>query len=144
MTTKTKFLLISLFLFATSVFGQTDPPPAAVPSDSATILIDRIIQVTKHEKYFTDYCKKEVNDFANKKNWTKEKTDKILASISFKQYKPSIHNAYVQYSVDQLVLLLEALISINKNETSFTTMIVTNPMMQNNLDVYVDGLIQGV
>ena len=142
-TKKTPHFLIPFFLFATTVFGQTSPPPIAMPADSSVILVDKIIEVTKHEKYFVDYCTKKVKNYSIENNWTPEKTNQILESIKFKYYNSTIYNSYAFYSIDQLKSLLDTLTLLNKNAKSSLTMVLTNSMMQSNLDLFVDGVIKG-
>ena len=142
-TKKVPYLLITFFLFVTTVFGQTNPPPIAMPADSSVILMDKIIEVTRHEKYFVDYCTKKVNNYAAENNWTTDKTKQILESIKFKYYNSTVYNSYAFYSIDQLKSLLDTLTLFNKDAKSSLTMILTNSMMQSNLDLFVDGVIKG-
>lgn len=142
-TKKVSYLLIMFFLFATTVFGQTNPPPMEMPADSSLILVDKIIEVTRHEKYFIDYCTKKVNKYAAENNWTTDKTKQTLESIKFKYYNSTIYNSYSFYSVDQLKSLLDTLTLLNKDSKSSSRMVLTNSMMQNNLDLFVDGVIKG-
>ena len=79
-TKKVSYLLIAFFLFALKVTGQTDPPPPppmAMPKDSSFILVDKIIEVTKHEKYYVDYCTKKVE------NYSKENFNKFVLKYQF-------------------------------------------------------------
>lgn len=142
-TKKVPYLLIAFFLLTTTVFGQTNPPPMAMATDSGIILVNKIIEVTKHEKYFVDYCTKKVKNYSIENNWTLEKTNQILESIKFKYYNSTIYNSYAFYSIGQLKSLLETLTLLNKDPKSSLTMILTNSMMQSNLDLFVDGVIKG-
>ena len=135
-------LIFTVFLF-TNAIGQTSPPPMALPKDSSRIFIDKIIEVTNHESYFIDYCTKKVNNYAAENNWKAEKTKNILASIKFKYYNSTIYNSYAFYSLDQLKLLLDAVTSLNTNPKNNLPMILTNSMMQSNLDLFVESLIAG-
>ena len=144
MTSKISLLTISfLFLSRITVFGQDDPPPMAMPNDSSIILVDKIIAVTEHEKYFIDYCTNKVKAYAQENSWTKEKTNTILQSIKFKYYNTTIYNSYAFYSINQLKKLIEALTLLNTNPKKHLTMVLTNSMMQNNLDSFVEGVIEG-
>ena len=144
MTTKKMLYFIILFLLAgITVFGQTAPPSMAMPKESGVILVDKIIQVTNHEKYFVDYCTKKVNNYATENNWTLEKTRQILESIKFKYYNSTIYNSYAFYSIDQLKSVLNTLTLLNKNSKSDLTMILTNSMMQSNLELFVESVIKG-
>jgi hypothetical protein len=110
MTTPTKqtFILILLIVSFTKVVGQVGPPRMAMPTDSNSLLIDKILEVTNHEKYFTDYCTKKVLDFAKENNWSQDKTTEILSSIQFKNYSSTIYNSYAFYTTAQLTKLLDA------------------------------------
>lgn len=144
MTTK-NLLFVTAFIFHCSLtaFGQTNPPTMAMPKDSSIILIDKIIEVTKHEKYFIEYCTKKVKNYSIENNWTQEKTNQILESLKFKYYNSTIYNSYAFYSIDQLKILVETLTLINNDTKNNLTMVLTNSMMQNNLDLFVDGVIKG-
>ena len=144
MTAKKALHFLSLLFFiSTTAFGQTNPPPMSMPTDSNRIFVDKIIEVTKHEKYFVDYCTKKVKSYANENSWTPANTNQILESIMFKYYNSTIYNSYAFYSIDQLKSLLETLTLLNKDAKSSLTMILTNSMMQSNLDLFVDGVIKG-
>ena len=144
MTTK-NLLFVTAFIFHCSLtaFGQTNPPTMAMPEDSSIILIDKIIEITKHEKYFIEYCTKKVKNYSIENNWTQEKTNQILESLKFKYYNSTIYNSYAFYSIDQLKILVETLTLINNDTKNNLTMVLTNSMMQNNLDLFVDGVIKG-
>jgi len=144
MTTRKVLYTIALFFFfGTTSFGQTNPPPMAMPNDSSVIIVDKIIEVTKHEKYFVDYCTKKVKKYATENNWTPEKTTQILGSIKFKYYNSTIYNSYAFYSIDQLKALLDTMTLLNSDSKNSLTMVLTNSMMQSNLDLFIDGVIKG-
>ncbi|MEO6453412.1 MAG: hypothetical protein ABIN97_05035 [Ginsengibacter sp.] len=140
---KVFFLIVSIIFYSIASFGQTNPPPMAMPQDSTVILVDKIIEVTNHERYFVDYCTKKIEKYALENNWTPEKESRILLSIKFKYYNSTIYNSYAFYSVDQLKILLNALTLINNNTKSHLTMVLTNSMMQSNLDLFIEGVIEG-
>src|SRR5690349_9698895 len=117
MTTK-EFLLTSLISIGSIVvFGQTEepipppPPPMemAMPKGINIKVVDEIIRVSNHEKYFIDYCTEKVNRFARSHNWTTQKTNQILKSIKFGFYNSTIYNSYATYSTEELNKILEAL-----------------------------------
>jgi len=78
-----KKTIIFLFLFASfsKVSGQVAPPPIAMPTDSNTLLIDKIIQVTNHEKYFIDYCSQKIIVFAKDTEKNRRDTKKCKVQI---------------------------------------------------------------
>lgn len=144
MKTKINIILIFSLLFSClTAIGQTNPPSMGMPKENNKILIDKIISATEHEKYFIDYCTKKVKNYATENNWTPEKTTQILESINFKYYNYTIYNSYAFYSSDQLKKILDAVVILNKNPKNKLTMILTNSMMQNNLELFVDGIIKG-
>lgn len=135
------FLMLSLSVY--QVNAQDAPPPMAMPSEANSILIDSLIKVTGHEQFFIEYCTKKVKEQAIIDKWPSFQTEKILKSIKFKYYDDTIYNSYADYSAEELRKLLEALKIINKKANSWTLFILTNNMMQSNLDVFVESLIQG-
>jgi hypothetical protein len=141
--TKQTIILFFFLAFASRVSGQVAPPPAAMPTENNTILIDKIIQVTNHEQYFADYCSKKILSYAKENNWTKEKTDEILNSAKFKYYNSTIYNSYAFYPTSQLTKLLELLTDLSKTVRPSQMFILTNQMMQSNLDLFVKTVIEG-
>ena len=115
----------------------------AMPNDSSTLLIDKIIEVTNHEKYFKDYCTMKVMTYAKESGWTQDKTTEILSSIKFKYYNSTIYNSYAFYTTTQLTKLLDALTELTKTSKSSQVFVLTNQMMQSNLDLFVKSVIEG-
>jgi len=136
-------LAIILSFLSLATFAQNDPPPMAMPSEANTALVDKIIAVTRQETYVINYCTQKVKKYAKENHWTADKTNEILKSINFEDFKSDIYNQYAFYTTDQLQKLLDALTLINANPKSGSTMIVTTSMMQSNLDVLVSGIIAG-
>ena len=143
MTSKTFFLVCIISLLSFSTLGQTNPPAVAMPTDSSVILVNKIIEVTKHEKYFTDYCTEKVKNHAIENNWTPARTTQTIESIKFKYYRETIYNSYAFYSFHQLKTLLDALTLLNSSSNSNLPMILTNSMMQSNLDLFLESVIKG-
>ena len=141
------FFVLSFFLFtlplSSTTYCQGPPPAMAMPSDNNRLLIDSIISVTNHEKYFTDYCTKHILAYAKENTWSPEKTNEITNSIKFKYYSSTIYNAYANYSTSQLKTLLDAMTLMSETTDKWQNFILTNDMMQSNLDLHVSSLIQG-
>lgn len=147
-----KSLLITSFVSLNGIisFGQTEPIPPppppmemAMPTEINTKIVDEIVKVTRHEKYFTDYCIDKVKRFGRSNAWTTGRTNEILGSIKFEFYKSTIYNSYAVYSTEQLNKILETLTIVNSKSGIDLTMILTNSMMQSNLDLFVEALIAG-
>lgn len=144
-----KLILQAICLLTLSVFvplkgAAQGPPPMAMPTKNNTQIIDKIIEITRHEAYFKEYCTKKVNEYAQANSWTAEKTEKTLNSIQFRYYDDTIYNSYASYTAAQLTQLLEALQVLLKDSKSHETFILTNSMMQNNLDGFVKSVIKGI
>jgi hypothetical protein len=140
---KLTFLIITFnILIFLKASGQDAPLSMAMPTDSNTLLVDKIIEITDHEKYFTDYCTNRVMAYAKSSRWTENKTNEILSSIKFKYYNSTIYNSYAFYSADQLAKLLDAL-TVLKTSQNRQNFILTNEMMQSNLDLFVKAVIEG-
>ena len=139
-----KFALASFFtLLISTTFSQVNPPAMALPTPANSALIDSIIKVTNHEQFFIDYCTKKVQEYAAINLWEQSNTNKILKGIKFKYYDGTIFNSYADYSTNELKSLLDVLRLMSKKSSNWTRMILTNSMMQNNLDVFVKSLIGG-
>lgn len=142
MTSKKLSLLVVLVsLISVIASAQDGPPGAAVPSEKNTALIKKIIEVTKHEQYVIEYCTQKVRDHATQKKWTQSKTNEILQSIKFKYYDHTIYNTYAFYTTEQLKQLLDALTSLVKEDD--LPLVLTNYIMQSNLDLFVKSIIEG-
>ena len=139
-----RFVFSFVFLLSTStVFSQTNPPPMSMPDKANSVLVDSLIRITNHEQFFIDYCTKKVTEHATLNNWPQSKTEKILKSIKFKYYDDTIYNSYAWYSTEELRKLLDTLLLLNKKSSKGTRLILTNSMMQSNLDLFVKGVIEG-
>ncbi|KOP40102.1 hypothetical protein DBB36_13210 [Flavobacterium sp. WLB] len=136
-------LLFSVLFSCLTAIGHTNPPPMGMPKENNKMLIDKIVLATEHEKYFIDYCTKKVKNYATENNWTSEKKEQILESINFKYYNYTIYNSYAFYSSDQLKKILDAIVILNENPKNKLTMILTNSMMQSNLELFVESVIKG-
>jgi hypothetical protein len=140
---KLTFLIIAFTILNFLKASGQEAPQMAMPTDSNTLMVDKIIEVTNHEKYFIDYCTNKVMAYAKDNNWTEGKTNEILSSIQFKYYNYTIYNSYAFYSTDQLKKLLKALKVLSKTSKSSQNFILTNEMMQSNLDFFVKDVIEG-
>jgi len=100
------FVISFLFINAVTV-AQVAPPAMAMPKKENLTLVDKIIEVTKHEQYFKIYCIQKVKAHALEHNWSAEKTNEILESIQFKYYNSTIYNSYAWYTKEQLEKLLD-------------------------------------
>ena len=134
-------IILILFISIEYLLAQ-GPPPPAMPTKTNRKLIDRIIEKTNHKKYFVNYCTKKIRNYAKKNNWSKTKTDEKLAQIDFDTYSFSIYNSYAFYSAKQLKKILEVMALINRNEKGMSVMILTNTMMQDSLESYVERLLK--
>ena len=144
MTGKFASLLIIPFLLLTvASVAQVAPPPMAMPDKTNLALVDKIIEVTKHEQYFRIYCIQKVKEHAQQHKWKAAKTNEILESIQFKYYNSTIYNSYACYSKEQLEKLLDVLVMLNNDTKNSNTFVLTNVMMQHNLDGFVKGVIEG-
>lgn len=135
--------LLSFLFFTAATDAQVTAPAMAMPEKTNLALVDKIIEVTKHEQYFRIYCIQKVKAHALEHKWRAEKTNEILESIQFKYYNSTIHNSYAWYTKEQLEKLLEVLVMLNNDKENSSPMVLTNVMMQGNLDVFVKGVIEG-
>lgn len=135
--------LLSFLLLTAATVAQVAPPAMAMPDKTNLALVDKIIDVTKHEQYFRIYCIQKVQAHALEHKWRAEKTNEILESIQFKYYNSTIYNSYAWYTKKQLEKLLEVLVMMNTDTKNGNTFVLTNVMMQHNLDGFVKGVIEG-
>lgn len=144
MKTKLTIFIFVMCMANNISWSQDGPPPQmAMPNDKNTALIDKIIEVSEHEIYFKDYCSKKVKEIAKEENWNSEKTKQILESIRFDSYISSVYNSFAFYTEQQLRMVIDTMIILNKENSSGQKFILNNEMMQNNLDIYVTGVIEG-
>ena len=130
-------------LFCSIAIAQGPPPPMAMPTEDNTALIDEIIKATNQEHYFIDYCSKKVSEYASENNWSSEKTSQIIESIRLRSYISTIYNNYASYSVEELKAILTTMTLINDGKSNLSKMTLINPMMHNNLDLFIEGLLEG-
>lgn len=139
-----QFLLLAIAVIAfTDISGQVAPPAMAMPSDENRLLIDKIIETTDHEQYFIEYCTKRVTAYGRAKNWSQDKTLEILKGIKFQHYNSTIYNSYASFNTSQLTKLLETLTMLKQTVKDGFDFVLTNGMMQSNLDLFIKSLIEG-
>jgi hypothetical protein len=139
-----KNILLLLTFFVTSFAFAQAPPPPSMPTDDNKVLIDELIKVTEFENYFTEYCKNKIEQSAKDNNWDDKKKQEIIKSIDFSIFTDTIYNNFTRNTKEDLEETIALLQKINKNRNlSSTKFIVTNLMMQNNLEGYVKALLRG-
>lgn len=135
--------LFFAFFSSSKAYSQGPPPRIAIPADSNTRLVKRIIEVTEHEAYFNVYCTKRVKEYSKSHKWSDNKTQTILNSIDFMAYEATIYNAFAFLTTKQLLSLLTVLTDLKTIQGNDNMFILTNEVMQHNLDLYVEYLIKG-
>ena len=140
---KQSITTLLFILFCSSAIAQLPPPTMDMPTESNTILIDEILKVTNQEHYFIEYCSEKVMTYASDNKWSKEKTSQILGSVKLEHYISTIYNNYAIYSDEELKNILTTMTLINDGKSNLSKMTLINPMMHNNLDLFVEGLLEG-
>lgn len=127
------------------VSGQLPPPPPSMPTADNAILIDELIKVTEFENYFNSYCKNKVEQKAKENNWDEKKKQEIIKSIRFESFaKNTIYNVFSRNTKEDLEETIILLKKLNqKRNLSSTKLIVSNLIMQENLEGYVKTLLNG-
>ncbi|MEZ7528542.1 hypothetical protein [Cloacibacterium normanense] len=136
-----KNILITIFIFSASIISaQIAPPPLAKPLEENKQLIDELITTTNFEKYFSIYCKSKIEQSAKDNNWEENKKLLIISNINFKYFKDTIYNTFSKNNKKELKDLINLLRGLNSKYPDMVKIIPMNLMMQNNLDLYIDGL----
>ncbi|WP_265427792.1 hypothetical protein [Chryseobacterium sp. YIM B08800] len=139
-----KNILLLLTFFITSSALAQAPPPPSMPTEDNKILIDKLIKVTEFENYFNSYCKNKVEQTAIENNWDDKKKQEILKSINFSQFTDTIYNNFARNTKEDLVETISLIKKLNKKRNlSSTKLIISNFMIQNNLEGYVKFLLKG-
>lgn len=140
-----KNILLLLTFFATSFTFAQAPPPPSMPTEDNKILIDELIKVTEFENYFNSYCKDKIEQAAKEKNWDDKKKQEIIESIDFKRFATNtIYNNFARNTKEDLEEIISLIKKLNqKRNLSSTKLIVSNLLMQNNLEGYVKALLKG-
>ncbi len=138
-------LIFFSILTISLVSGQLPPPPPSMPTADKAILIDELIKVTKFENYFNSYCKNKVEQKAKENNWDEKKKQEIIKSIRFETFaKNTIYNVFSRNTKEDLEETIILLKKLNqKRNLSSTKLIVSNLIMQENLEGYVKTLLNG-
>ncbi|MDO3427293.1 hypothetical protein QWT87_20645 [Chryseobacterium sp. APV1] len=139
-----KNILLLLTFFISSVAFAQAPPPPSMPTADKQILIDELIKVTEFENYFNSYCKNKVEQTAKENNWDDKKKQEIIKSIHFSQFTDTIYNNFARNTKEDLEETISLIKKLNqKRNLSSTKLIVSNFMIQNNLEGYVRSLLRG-
>lgn len=139
-----KNILTILSLMIISLISAQAPPPPSMPTNENKVLIDELIKVTEFENYFNSYCKNKVEQAAKENNWDDKKKQEIIKSIHFSQFTDNIYNNFARNTKEDLEETISLIKKLNqKRNLSSTKLIVSNFMIQNNLDGYVRSLLRG-
>lgn len=141
-----KNILFFFSILTTSlVSGQLPPPPPSMPTADNAILIDELIKVTEFESYFNSYCKNKIEQKAKENNWDEKKKQEIIKSIRFENFaKNTIYNNFARTSEKDLKSIIQIFTILNKKENlASTKFIITNSLIQENLEGYVKTLLNG-
>ncbi|MGC4129791.1 MAG: hypothetical protein QM564_09595 [Bergeyella sp.] len=137
------FITAFLLFITISVFAQ-NPPPPSMPAEDNKILIDKLIKVTEFENYFNNYCKNKVEQTAKENNWDEKKKQEIIKSIDFENFTNTIYNVFSRNTKNDLEDTITLLEKLNQKRNLISSkLIVSNLMMQNNLEGYVKALLKG-
>ncbi|MDY0931653.1 hypothetical protein [Chryseobacterium sp. CFBP8996] len=134
------FVLCTFSLFKAQ--DLTSPPPTVSNTIKNNRIIDEIIKVTEFENYFVQYCERKIKMEATKAVWDEKKTKRIIQSVNFKFYKPSIYNAFSFDSEKNLTDILELFKKVNQNrDHSMSKLFPFDALLQYNLEGYVQMVI---
>lgn len=140
-----KNILLLLTFFVTSFTLAQAPPLPSMPTDDNKILIDELIKVTEFESYFNNYCKNKIDQAAKENNWDDKKRQEIIRSINFERFETNtIYNNFARNTKEDLEETISLIKKLNqKRNLSSTKLIISNLIMQNNLEGYVKALLKG-
>ncbi len=138
-----KKIILFLSLFSITIASaQLAPPPPSMPTADNKILIDELIKVTEFENYFNSYCKNRIELEAKNKNWDENKRNKIISSINYEKFTNTIYNVFSRDSKGELEEIITLFKKLNKKRNLLSTkLIISNLIMQENLEGYVGTLL---
>lgn len=139
-----KIIITFSLLVASFASAQVAPPPPSMPTKENETLINELIKVTEFENYFHSYCKNKVEQAAKENNWDDKKKQEIIKSIDFSQFTDTIYNNFARNTKEDLEETISLIKKLNqKRNLSSTKLVVSNLLMQNNLEGYVKALLKG-
>lgn len=140
-----KNIVLLLIFFISSVAFSQAPPSPSMPTADNEKLIDELIKVTEFENYFNSYCKNKVEQTAKENNWDDKKKQEIIKSINFERFATNtIYNNFARNTKEDLEEIISLIKKLNqKRNLSSTKLIVSNFMIQTNLEGYVKALLKG-
>lgn len=140
-----KNILFILTFFISSFALAQAPPPPSMPTKENEVLINELIRVTEFENYFTGYCKNKIDQAAKENNWDDKKRQEIIKSINFERFATNtIYNNFARNTKEDLEEIVSLIKKLNqKRNLSSTKLIISNLIMQNNLEGYVKTLLKG-
>lgn len=140
-----KKIIVLFSLFSISIISaQVAPPPPSIPTKENEVLINELIKVTEFENYFYSYCKNKVEQAAKESNWDDKKKQEIIKSIDFSRFTDTIYNNFARNTKEDLEETISLIKKLNqKRNLSSTKLIVSNFIIQNNLEGYVRALLRG-
>lgn len=154
MNSKKVFLLVAFIIFSSVLtFAQYNKSKfekehekelnLAEPTEVNKKIITEIIEVTDYRTFFTNYCTKKIENHAEENDWNEVQINETIEKLTFENYSFTIYNVFASFSTDELETLLEAMKIINKQDKCSGAIILTNTMIQNNLDTYINAILDG-
>lgn len=130
-------LTILVFLFFNhSLYGQGPEGEMQATSANKQLIIE-LMEVSKFETYFQNYCTRRMDFLGEEKGLTKEKVAEYKKKINFKEFLDyTIFNQFASYSSEELkemIVLSEKLNAKNKyNGIFFST-----PGIESNMELII-------
>ncbi|BFO64688.1 hypothetical protein [Chryseobacterium sp. KCF3-3] len=135
-------ITFSLFIASFTFAQETAPPPPSMPTVENKIVIDNLIKTAGFEKYIYSYCLEKIEQAAKENNWNEKKTQEIIKSIHFNQFKDTIYNTFSLYSKEDLISLVKLFEKLNHNKKNIN-LIPISDTIQHNLEGFATDLIKG-
>lgn len=137
------FLIITSLFVAPKILAQGPPPPAE-PTNDNKILIDKLIEVSSYKVYFQTICMEKIKEANKQDNWKASKKNKIIESINFEHFDFTIYNSWAHHSKEDLERVIRKTERLNKkNKKLFNIDFISNPIIEKNLEGYLENLIAG-
>lgn len=132
-----KLILILLLISSNFSFSQGIEGEMQATKENKVLIIE-LMEVTKFEAYFKDYCSRRIDFLGEEKGLTKEKIAECKKKINFKEFLDyTVFNQFANYSSDELKEMIVLCEKLNAKKNKYSSIFFSTPGLESNLELMI-------
>lgn len=133
---KNSLFLLFTFLISNHSFSQGLEPEMQVSAENKTLIIE-LMEVSKFETYFTQYCNNRIDFIGKEKGVTKEEIATYKKNIDYKSFLDyTVFNQFAIYTSEELKEMIALCKKLNANK-KFNQVFFSTPGLESNLELMI-------